>query len=605
MGPELRPQPDSCYDGRTRKRGRRTLKPGKQKTSDAAVVEATSRAVKWWPVVLFVATALLYGPALDNQLLRWDDEANFVENANFRGLDAARFKWMWTTYHMGPYQPLSWMSLAVDYLIWGTDAAGRLVPTGFYLTNLLLHSLNVVLVYYLILKLLRFSKVIAEESNFDWIAPACATFGALLFGWHPLRVESVAWATERRDVLSTAFLLGSVLCYLRACEGATFRQYLRTIVVAWLLYVASLLSKVMGMTLPVVLLLLDIYPLRRLPADPRAWPRLPGPRRILAEKIPFALVAAVGMVLAMRGQREHATLAPWDSHPLIARVAQAAYGLVWYCLKTIWPSNLSPLYPLNLPLNLHGPLYWFCGLAVVAITAVLWFRRRQFPAALTAWCCFGVLVSPVLGLTQSGPQIVADRYSYLPCIPWAVLAAGGLAKWLSFQPGSGWIRMARGAGLAIIVLLGGLTLHQLAFWRNDYALWSRAVQVNELNAMAHHNLGRALADVNRTKEARDQYSRALELQPGHPDYLMSLGTLLYEQGEKYAGIVLLRRSCQLNPRKPRAFYNLAVVLAASFDDPGADAALTQAVTLDPAHADFYREGIATVRRNRTAEPQAP
>lgn len=594
--------------------------------------QESSAGQKWVPLVLFLATCALFAPAVDNQLLNWDDSTNFTENPHFRGLGAEQLKWMWTTFHMGPYQPLSWMSLALDYLIWGTDAQGRLIAQGFYVTNILLHSLNVVLVYWVGVRLLALGgrgwsasrnprqmpaeKIDAERpiqgqpltprgrggnASDGWRLTLCAAWGALLFGWHPLRVESVAWATERRDVLSLAFLLGSLLWYLRASEADAGSKSLRSLGIAWLLFVAALLSKVMGMTFPVLLLMLDIYPLRRLPTDPRQWLRMPESRRVLWEKIPFAVVSAGAMVLALHGQREQSSLLTLAAHPLVARLAVSAYGLVWYCLKTIWPANLSPLYPLDLPLNLRDPAFWLSGIAVIVVPGLLWRMRHRFPAGLLAWCAFGLLVTPVLGLTQTGPQITADRYAYLPCLPWAILAAGGLWSWLSHDATPLRIRVARVAGFAVVVILAGLTLQQLAYWRNDYALWQQALRVNERSAVAHHNLGRALAEAGRTREALEHYDRALQIRPAFADILMNRGNLRFEVGRKQAGVADLRLACQLNPGSARSHYNLAIVLAASFDDAGADGALQQAVTLDPANQDFYRDGVETVRRQRTEE----
>jgi len=213
------------------------------------------------PSLVALITFVVFSPALRNGFVNWDDLETLVENENFRGLSLSHLRWMFTTFHLGHYQPLSWLTFSLDYLLWGMNAF------GYHLTNILFHSANAVLFYFLTLRLLA----VAAPTSKITLLKLGAGFSALLFAIHPLRVESVAWATERRDVLSAFFLLLTVLCYLKAASSEMNHKGARPwMIMSTALYVLSLLAKATGMTLPLVLLLLDVYPLGRL-GGARRW----------------------------------------------------------------------------------------------------------------------------------------------------------------------------------------------------------------------------------------------------------------------------------------------------------------------------------------------
>ena len=231
-----------------------------------------------------LATAVAFAPVLGAGFVAWDDDKNFLENTHYRGLGPAQLSWMWTTFHLGHYVPLSWMSLGLDYRLWGMNAA------GYHATNLVLHAANAVLLFYIARRVLRMTGNIEPSPRRD-AAAACA---ALVFAVHPLRVESVAWITERRDVLSGFFVLASVLCYLRALDaGAGRRWYLLSVAA----FAAALLSKATAVTLPAVLLVINIYPLRRLGRPGGAGWWTPAARRVYAELAPYALLALSTVVM--------------------------------------------------------------------------------------------------------------------------------------------------------------------------------------------------------------------------------------------------------------------------------------------------------------------
>src|SRR4051812_21592681 len=244
------------------------------------------------PVCVVALTLACFLPVLTNGFVDWDDGQLLFQNSNYRGLDWPHIRWMFSTFYMGHYQPLTWTTFGLDYLLWGLD------PFGYHLTNLVLHCANALLFYFVALRLLLLAGrgVDAHRVSGLYLATALA---ALLFALHPLRVESVAWITERRDVLSGLFFLATLYCYLQGAERSTARR--PWMAAAVIFYLLSLLSKAAGMALPIVLVVLDFYPLRRLASG--RW-RAPEARRVWLEKIPFVILALVFGVVALLAQRD-------------------------------------------------------------------------------------------------------------------------------------------------------------------------------------------------------------------------------------------------------------------------------------------------------------
>src|SRR5881628_2009526 len=295
---------------------------------------STHRWVFWLlPVLIALVTVVPFLPTLDNQFVNWDDDDNLVDNPHYRGLGWTHLRWMWTT-HMGHYIPLTWMTFGLDYLLWGMN------PLGYHLTNLLLHAANAVVFFFVALRIL--TRALPNPSERGEALAFSAGVAALVFAIHPLRVESVAWVTERRDVLSGLFYLSAILMYLRACErGARGRGWYWAAVG---LFAGALLSKSMVVNLPFVLLILDVYPLRRLGGFVGWWSE--PARRIYIEKIPFVLLAAAASAIAVMAQSSVHAAASLAQLSVPGRLAVAAYGLGFYPRKMVVPVNLSPLYEL-------------------------------------------------------------------------------------------------------------------------------------------------------------------------------------------------------------------------------------------------------------------
>lgn len=400
---------------------------------------------------------------------------------------------MFTTRHMGHYMPVTWITLGIDYLIWGMK------PVGYHLTNLLLHAGNGELFFLVLLALLRRGDRPSDGKILVWAAAA----GALFFAIHPLRVESVAWATERRDVLSGLFLLLTVLAYLKMTRGEAARKWL---LIALGCYALSLLSKSAGMVLPAALLVLDACPLGRLRRD-----RI---RSVLIEKIPFALMAAAAAVPAYLAQRSAGAMSSLEQAGVADRVMQSAYGLCFYVWKTVAPVDLSPLYLMR-----PEAQTLLSVAAVVVVTGVLIIFRRRWPAALAAWAAYVFILLPVVGLVKIGPQLVADRYSYLSCLPWAMLFGGGVAL-LCRRTGTFLNpRSVTATAAVILAVFGILTFRQTRVWKDSITLWTHALRLDSSNVRALINRGNVLGAQGKLKVAIRDFNAALTIDPNSAEAL--------------------------------------------------------------------------------------
>ena len=531
------------------------------------------------PGLIALITLAAFAPALRNDFVEWDDYENLISNVNYRGLGWAQLSWMFTTFHMGPYQPLSWMSLGLDYLIWGMN------PAGYHLTSLLLHAANAIFFYFICRRLLTivFSSPLDKTS---WELNASTTFAALIFAIHPLRVESVAWATERRDLVSGFFFLATIYCYVQANSSSHDKPRPNWWLVAALgFYVLSLLGKATAITLPAMLLILDIYPLRRLRGEPCNW-WTPAARPVWREKLLFVLPAVVFAVIALWGQQQAAALKPLRGYSMESRLAQGLFGASFYLGKTFLPVRLSPLYEIPPDFSLWQPAI-FSGAALTVITTViLYLLRKRWPAGLACWVYSVVILAPVLGIVSIGPQLVADRYSYLACLSWAVLTGGGL---LFVLRSAGQSRMAIaaavGASIAVIVL-ALLTWQQTAVWRDTGTLWSHVLKLDAKSSIAHYNLARFLASHGQREAALAHYREALSIRPNDAETHNNLGLLLALDGHTAESLKEFEAAVRSEPGYTKAFYNLGRVYALSGDLDKAVENYQQAIKLNPNQAEI-------------------
>ena len=536
------------------------------------------------PLVIAFSTFAAFLPALQNQFVSWDDAENFLDNPHYRGLGWTHLRWMWTT-HLGHYIPLTWMTLGLDYLLWGMN------PVGYHLTSLLLHAANAVVFFFVVRRLLTLA--LPSPAERGHALTVSAGFAALVFAIHPLRVESVAWVTERRDVLSGLFYLLTILLYLRACErGARSRGWYGLSVAA---FVLALLSKSMVVNLPVVLLILDVYPLRRLGGAVGWWSE--PARRVYVEKIPFVLLAAAASAVALMAQLSHNTMVSVVQLSALGRLALSVYGLSFYLWKTVAPVNLSPLYELPPTVNPWAPPFLLSYGLVVAITALVLALRRPLPGLLAAWVAYVVVLLPVLGIFQSGPQIAADRYTYLASLGWAILvSAGVLSHWRR--------RPFLFTGLAACVLfgLGILTWNQVQVWRDSEKLWTHALATYPKSSIAENNLGNVRADQSKLAEAIEHYRQALDIDPEHASAHYNLGNVLAQQGKLAEASEHHRQALRLKPDYADAHNNLGNVLAQQGMLAEASEQYQRALQIRPDDADAHNNlGNALAQQGKLSE----
>ncbi|MCH9003583.1 MAG: hypothetical protein IIC02_13515, partial [Planctomycetes bacterium] len=522
--------------------------------------------------LLVAATFLAFAPALDNEFVNWDDDYTLVNNDAFRGLSLEHLRWMFTTAYTGHFQPLSWVSFAIDWYIWD------LTPFGYHLTNLLLHVATGILFFFLVRRLFAIALPRLPDASRNLGALA----SALLFSVHPLRVESVAWATERRDVLSAVWLMAALCFYLKMAAAPRAKRYRIMLGLAVMCYSLSLLSKASAITVPAVLLLLDYVPLRRSSASP-SNPQPPTSRFLLIEKLYFLVPAAIVAGLALRAQLESGALRTMADHPLDLRIGQAFYGIIFYLRASLFPVGLIPLYEQNPHATAFDAANVWSAMLAVVITFGCWRFRRRHPAWLFAWLVYLILLAPILGFAQSGQQVVADRYSYFSCMPWAFLGGAGFAKVLAsrhlqrvFARGV----VLGGAVLAVAVLILA-SRAQTRIWHDSITLWRAVIEQAPDTGSAHANLAAAYNSGNEFELGRKHAYEALRILPGNRAAHIGVARSSSELGdyltaEKHYETALAIRSDDIT-----RLTELAIVKTRLGKNDDAEALFRRAMEVDP------------------------
>lgn len=497
------------------------------------------------------ATALAFLPSLSHGWVSLDDPMFLLGETGWRGLGPAAWAWAFTSTVGSVYQPLAWLTYGLDFTLWGTD------PRGYHLQNALWHALSSGLMFLLSRRLLELARPSRSDEP-SWSLDAAAFLSAMVFSVHPLRVESVSWASERRDVICCAFVLAAVWAYLKP----------RNLKLVFGFFFLSLLAKGMAISLPVALLALDFYPLRRI------GPRGEGIKKAVFEKWPlFALSFVFGLAGILAQHRIRWT---WEQHDLLARLAQACYALVFYVWKTVWPSGLMPLYELRPPLDPAEPRFVLAAVVVAAAAFLVWRERRSRPWLAAAAFWYAVLLLPVSGLFQFGPQLVADRYSYITTLPFAVLAGA------AYRAG-----LMRGrvvpslAAVLVFSVLAAACVRQQSFWRDSESLWSRVLSGDPSSAMAHGAVGVLRASAGRLDAAEGHFRRALAAYPGCVEDQDRLAAVLESGGAEPEEERRLRASVETHPSCRKARANLGAALAQRGDLEGAVGHLRVSALIDP------------------------
>ena len=541
---------------------------------------------------------IIYLPSLTNGFVGWDDPRYVYENQWIRGLDFAFLKEAFTEVYFANWHPVTMLSYALDYAVWGLN------PLGYHLENVILHTINTALVAVLSVRLITVVRPLSAPAVF-----AAGAVPALLFGIHPLHVESVAWISERKDVLCAMFFLSSVLFYLRYAQKGKALCYVLSLVS----FALAIMSKSMAVTLPAVLLLIDFYPLRRLSSAK-------GVLKAVAEKLPFFAISAFAAAMAVYSQG--AAVASLESIPVDVRVLVALKAYVFYLEKLFIPVKLAPFYPLPAEVDPFAADYIVTyavlgGISVICLAAI---RYRVF---LVAWLYFLGTLVPVIGLVQVGMQAAADRYMYLPSLSILVLFGAGAA--LIIERGS---RALLGALLAFIsvatVGLSYATVTQAAVWKDTLTLWDyelrlypdafipymnrgvmyvkmgehdkgmkdldKAVSLAPTSRNVLYNRSLALKTMGRYNEALADIDKAISLRPG-ADLYVNRGNVRKRLGDPVGAAEDYRGALMLEPGNAATWFNLALVLEESGDIPGAIENAEKAGSLGLGQAGEYLEHL--------------
>jgi len=531
------------------------------------------------PLVVAALAIVVFLPALRAGFVTWDDNRNFLDNPAYRGLGWTQLRWMWTTTHMGHYVPLTWMTLGLDYVLWGMN------PFGYHLQNVVLHAVNAILVFFVASRILALAGVVSRHDARE--AVTTSVLAALVFAIHPLRAESVAWITERRDMVSLLWYLASVLCYLRFASATPARW--RWYIAAVALFVAALLSKATSMTLPAALLVLNVYPLRRFGGT--AGYSSPASRGIWLELVPFAAVALVAAGASI------VALHPPDQLGVPAKIAVSAYSLAFYLWKTVIPTGLAPLYEMPKRVNAWEARYAISYVVVVAISVGAWLARRRWPGVTAAWAAFVLVLLPMLGVVQNGPQIVADRYTYHAAPIVGLLVAGAWARWRGATIG---VRLAVPA--CVLTVLATATWRQTGYWRASERLWARVLSVDSTSSIAQIAMGDLLIAQGRAAEAAEHYGRGVELDPAYAEGHNNLGVALARDGRLAEAISHYKAAIALDSSYADAYNNWGIALSRQGDQAAAMDRYARAIALDPRNADAQvNYGNALLRAGRPAD----
>ena len=518
-------------------------------TLEPAEPSKRSKIVALLSAGLFVATVLLYLPSVRYDYTGYDDFLYVDKEIITRGVTLDGARWAFTIGEGRHYwHPLAWMSHMLDAQLFGRS------PGAHHIVNAVIHAVAAVACFLVLY---------AMTANL-WAAFVTAA----LFAWHPLHVGSVAWISERKDVLSGVAFFATLGVYTWYARRPGAGRYIAVFIATAI----ALSTKPMLVTLPCVMLLLDVWPLRR----ENSW------TRFALEKLPLLALSAAVCVASYQIQIYDHSLRSAETHPIPLRLANAVVSYVRYLYFTLWPVKLSIFYPYRAwsTAQVTG-----AALVLIAITAVTLWQRRRRPHLLIGWLWFVGMMVPAIGIIQSGSQSMADRYTYLPLVGVFIMIAWSVP----------WQKRAASVVAAVVLAACiAMSLYQLQFWRNDLTLFGRAMAVTENNHLAHGYVGKALAAQNRDAEAMAQYARALELNPNYWEVHYNLGNLLLRAERTREAIEAYRRSVEVHPIYPDAWNNLGIALAMQKDYAEAERSFAKAAELAPQRADIAAN-LARVR----------
>lgn len=513
-------------------------------------------------LITFVITFFVFSFSFVNDFVDWDDGVNFVSNVNYRGLSLSNLKWMFTTFHMNHYQPLSWLTYGFDYCIWEMN------PFGYHITAVFLHSLNAVLFF--LINIMLFGFILSKnEDNVDVnsastnvfpgynpdvkdnkIILIASLFAALFFSLNPLRVESVSWITERRDVLSGLFYLMSLQLYLTRFRAPAKDK--KFFYFSLLSFIAASLSKSMSVTLPAVLLLIDVYPLGRLKFNIKDLFCVDNVK-VFLEKIPFFAVSIIISLITVFGAaKEYGITYPEYYNPSAAK-ALFAYG--FYIVKTLLPFNLAPIYSTAVEGYFYANLFF--GILLLSLVYACVKLRKQYPSLITAAAFYFITLSPACGLFNGAPQAAADRYSYLPMLGFAALSAGVVFNFINHFNSRRKILLFFMALMMICFVF--LSVKQQKIWENSEKLWQHTLRVTPDSHIAHNNLSNWYYTHGDFKTALFHNGVAVFFNPEDSSYYNNAAKILTKTGSLREAAKNYEETIRLNPERFTAYFDAAVI----------------------------------------------
>jgi len=512
-------------------------------------------------LIAAAVTSIVYLPSLWNGFVNWDDQWYVYINPLIKTID---LKALATAIQVGNWHPLTMFSLALDYQLWGLN------PFGYHLGNTVLHAANTFLAALLAAKLIQVVR--PDEKRFSFVA---ALAMGLLFGIHPLHVESVAWISERKDVLCGFFFFLSVLFYISHAQKPSWKTY----VLSFVFFILALLSKPMAVTLPLALIIIDFYPFRRIDSMKDLF-------RSALGKAPFFATAVILSFAAIYAQNVAGALQPFAAEPLYLKFLSAARGYIFYLVKTSVPYGLVPYYPHPVDRSLANYQYWgsvavFMILSAGAVAAILK-GKRLFPAV---WAFYVITLLPVIGIVQVGGQAAADRYMYLPAFGIFLLA--GIALSHAANGKQGFI-----AALVITAAVTGglsyLTVKQTAVWKDSIALWDHEIKFYpERVQMAYRLRGRGYHGKGDVARAIQDYTTAISINPSDP-LAYHTRALAYQQiGNLELAIADFTRAIDLDPNRFNFYSNRGMAFAQARQYERAIEDFSMAIAMDPMNAGAY------------------
>jgi protein O-mannosyl-transferase len=469
---------------------------------------------------LVALTLIVYFQVHDFEFVNYDDRETILGNSHIQnGLTLAGLGWAFTSAYAANWFPVTWISHMLDFQLFGLDSGWH------HLTNVMIHAASTLLLFAL---LRRMTGRMWESA-----------FVSFVFALHPLHVESVAWVSERKDVLSAFFWFLTTWLYLDYVDRPNVLKY----VLALGAFCLGLMSKQMLVTLPFALLLLDYWPLSR-----------PKTVRLIIEKLPFLAFSLAASLIAYKVQHQAGAVLSVDSIPIATRAANALISYVAYLVQFFWPAGLAMFYPY--PSILPGWQIAGSALVLAAISALA-IRR---PYLIVGWLWYLGTLVPVIGLVQVGSQARADRYTYIPAIGISIMLAWGVAEIMERRPGMR--TTLRAVSVSVCTVWLALTWTQIQYWRNSMALFDHAIASTENNFIAHLNLGEVLAEQGRTNDALRNLYAAVEEKPDHADGHDTLGAVLGQLGRTDEAAAQFSQAIRLQPTDSEAHCNLGNVLLA-------------------------------------------